>query len=258
MLIRFKVPLWLQPGLTSPQQVNLRFCTPRLIRAALLAAPLPISACSTYLNPFPNEGQEIERPSNKVPQVDLTNAAWQKFSPDQPAGNPLRIAVVARDEKIGLTRVVIKAPPNFKLPAHWFAVDGNYTVLKGTFAFDAIDAKGKPSKLTHQPGDFVTIPANYILRPTSQGPGEALLYVTVYGDWAPKLPGGVWGKSVAEPAIAQADPPPQRPVSQPSTPPASQAIPKPASKPKPKRPAKQALRREPEPPPATPLLRGSN
>lgn len=249
MTFQFKIPFQLQPGLTSRRQIGAHFCASHLIRFCALTTSLLAAGCSAYLEATQTVGQGFERPSKKVPVVDLTNASWQKFSPDQPSTNPLRIAVITRDDKIGLTRVVVKVPPNFSLPAHWFTVEGNYTVLKGAFAFDGIDAKGKPNKFTQHPGDFASIPANFILRTASQGAGDALLYVTVYGDWSPKLPGGAWGKALVEPVVTQLEnkieQPDEKPVVKPSVKPAR----KPASK--------QVTKREAKPP-EQPLLRGAN
>ena len=249
MTFQFKIPFQLQPGLTSRRQIDAHFCASHLIRFCALTTSLLAAGCSAYLEATQTVGQGFERPSKKVPVVDLTNASWQKFSPDQPSTNPLRIAVITRDDKIGLTRVVVKAPPNFSLPPHWFTIEGNYTVLKGAFAFDGIDAKGKPNKFTQHPGDFASIPANFILRTASQGAGDALLYVTVYGDWSPKLPDGAWGKALAEPVVTQLEnkieQPDEKPVVKPSVKPAR----KPASK--------QVTKREAKPP-EQPLLRGAN
>lgn len=245
MTFKFKIPFQLQPGLTSRGQTGSRYCASHLIRFCALTASLMSAGCSAYLETTQTLGQGFERPSKKIPAVDLTNASWQKFSPDQPSSNPLRVAVITRDDKIGLTRVVVKSPPNFSLPPHWFTVEGNYTVLKGAFVFDGIDTKGKPNKFTQRPGDFASIPANFILRPASQGAGEALLYVTVYGDWSPKFPGGAWGKALAEPVVTQLDNKVEQPVE------------KPVIKPTRKPASKQVTRREVKPP-EQPLLRGAN
>lgn len=249
MTVQSKIPFQLQPGLTSRRQISGQFCVSHLIRFCALTTSLLAAGCSAYLETAQAVGQGFERPSKKIPVVDLTNASWQKFSPDQPSTNPLRIAVITRDDKIGLTRVVVKAPPNFSLPPHWFSVEGNYTVLKGAFAFDGIDTKGKPDKLTQHPGDFTSVPANYILRAATQGPGEALLYITVYGDWSPKLPGGAWGKALAEPVVTQLENRIEQPVEKPVIKPNVKPARKPASK--------QVTRREAKPP-EQPLLRGAN
>lgn len=249
MIIHFKIPFGLQHGLTSRRQTGPRYCVSHLIRFCALTTSLFAAGCSAFLESAQTLGQGFERPSKKVPVVDLTNASWQKFSPDQPSSNPLRVAVITRDDKIGLTRVVVKAPPNFSLPPHWFTVEGNYTVLKGAFAFDGIDAKGKPSKFTQHPGDFASIPANFILRPASQSAGEALLYVTVYGDWSPKLPGSAWGKALAEPVVTQLENKIEQPVEKPVVKPSVKPTRKPASK--------QVTKREVKPP-EQPLLRGAN
>ena len=101
-------------------------------------------------------------------------------------------AVIARDEKVGATRVVLKAPANFTLPPFWFASQGTYTVLKGTFVFEGVDADGEPTHVAQGPGSFALVPANLIQRAATKGDEEALLYITVYGDWSPRFAQGAW------------------------------------------------------------------
>lgn len=156
-----------------------------LIRVSMLvSAALMLAACSAF------QAKPTPQP---VPKVDLANAKWQKLSVDQPDTNPVRAAIVAREDKIGATRVVLKAPPNYTLPPYWLTSEGTYTVLKGTFVFDTVDADGRRGKLEQGPGAFARVPANLIQNVATKGDGEALLYITVYGDWAPKFAERVWG-----------------------------------------------------------------
>jgi hypothetical protein len=164
-----------------------------MIRPLTLLAALALSACSTVQSTVAT----LEAPKQKLPQIDLSNAAWQKLSPEQPESNPLRVAIVERNATIGITRAVIKAPAAFTLPPLWLTVDGNYTVLKGTFMFDSVTATGKREKLVQGPGTFAQVPPNYILQATTRPGTEALLYVTVYGEWAPKVADGAWTHTTA-------------------------------------------------------------
>jgi hypothetical protein len=163
--------------------------TTNLIRIAAFPFALALSACSTY--------QATVAPPVKIPAIDLTNANWQKLTPDQPESNPLRVAIVERNDAIGATRVVMKAPAAYTLPPHWFTAQGNYTVLKGTFVFDALTADGKRTELVQTPGTFAEIPKNYILVGMTRPGTEALLYITVYGEWAPKVAEGAWSRQTA-------------------------------------------------------------
>lgn len=147
-----------------------------------------LAACSTYERAVDALGE----PAPVVPKIDLTNAAWRKLSPAQPDSNPVRVAIVARDEKIGATRVVIKAPPNFTLPTYWLNARGTYQVLKGTFVFETLDTDGKPEKLTQRPGAFALLTPNLIQRAETKAGDEGLLYVTVYGEWAPSFAEGTF------------------------------------------------------------------
>lgn len=179
-----------------------------LIRLSfVLSGALALAACSIYratvgaLGDTASAVGETFKTAPKpqpVPKLDLTNATWQKLSPEQPDANPLRAAIVAREEKIGATRVVLKAPPNFILPPYWLTSEGTYTVLKGTFVFDTVDADGRRGKLVQGPGAFARVPPNLIQNVATKADGEALLYITVYGDWAPKFAEGAWG---AKPAL---------------------------------------------------------
>ena len=42
------------------------------------------------------------------------------------------------------------------------------------------------------PGSFALVPANLIQRATTKAGDEGLLYITVYGDWAPHFADGAW------------------------------------------------------------------
>lgn len=155
-----------------------------------------LSACSAYrmaAATVSEVGDALKPPPEQtVPQIDLSNARWQKLSPAQPDANPLRIAIVARDAKVGATRVVLKAPPSFTLPPYWLNAQGTYTVLKGTFVFDTLNAEGKPDKLIQPAGAFALVPANLIQRAATKAGEEGLLYITVYGEWAPGFAEGAW------------------------------------------------------------------
>lgn len=158
----------------------------------LIGASLALSACATYEATLGALGDTLAAPNQTVPEIDLTGARWQKLAPEQPDANPLRVAIVARDEKIGATRVVLKAPPAFTLPPYWLTAEGTYTVVKGTFVFETVDADGRPRKLTQAPGAFARVPPLLIQRAATKAGEEGLLYITVYGDWAPKFAEGAW------------------------------------------------------------------
>lgn len=173
-----------------------------LIRSALIGTLAALTGCSTYRATVDGLGKTVDavgetfKPAPKtepVPNVDLSRAEWRKLSPKQPDANPLRAAIVAHDDKIGLTRVVLKAPAGFKLPPYWFTIDGTYTVLKGTFVFDTIDADGDPGKLVQTKGAFSRITPHQILNASTKGGEEGQLYITVYGDWAPQFAETAWG-----------------------------------------------------------------
>jgi hypothetical protein len=186
--------LRLQPGLTSSFFPKRPQASSLMIRISALALVVSLQACATLLPDVQTGDQKSGQPSKMVPSIDLTNAKWQKFSASQPNDNPLRIAIVAKDTVVGATRIAIKAPANFALPTHWFTVQGSYTVLKGTFVFDGVDSKGHLSRTRYYPGDFATLPANYILRMSTEGTEDAILYLTLYGDWAPQLQPNPWNK----------------------------------------------------------------
>jgi hypothetical protein len=165
-----------------------------MMRSLTLLAALSLSACSTYQATV----DSLDSPQQpKPPHVDLSNAAWQKLAADQPDTNPLRVAIVERNQTAGITRVVIKAPAAFTLPPYWLTVEGNYTVLKGTFLFDTITSKGIREKRAQGPGTFVKVQPQYILQATTRPGTEALLYMTVYGEWAPKFAEGAWTRQTA-------------------------------------------------------------
>lgn len=184
----------LQPDLTSTFFLFSRSLPRKVIRATAIAVGLNLSACSTYLPGISNGSQKLEPDSGRIPKVDLSQARWQKLAAQQPEQNPVRIAILERDEKIGATRIALKAPPGTTVPAHWFQVQGAMTVLQGVFALDGVDGQGKPERVRKRPGDFVTLPPNYILRLSAEGDKDAILYLTLYGEWSPQFQANPWGK----------------------------------------------------------------
>lgn len=185
----------LQPDLTSTFLRFARQLSRQVIRIAVITAGLHVSACSTYLSGIPDSSQKLEPDSARIPKVDLSQARWQKLTPTQPDQNPLRMAILERDEKIGATRIALKAPPNTSIPPHWFVVQGSCTILQGTFVFDGVDANGKPERVRKRPGDFVMLPPNYILRLSTEGTADAILYLTLYGEWSPQFQSTPWGNT---------------------------------------------------------------
>jgi hypothetical protein len=175
--------------------------TQRMIRTAPLLFACALGACSTYqatVDAIDKTTKDaFTAPQPKAPSVDLTNAQWQKLTPDQPETNPIRVAIVERNEKIGATRVVLKAPAAFTLPPYWLTAPGNYTVLKGTFVFEALTANGKRTHQVQPPGTFAEIPKNFIIQTMTRPGTEALLYITVYGEWSPKVAEGAWTQQTA-------------------------------------------------------------
>lgn len=194
--LEFTIKSRLQPDLTSSFFQTASAAVATLIRMSCIAIVVSLQGCSSLLSDVQTNDQKPEQPSKLVPSIDLSTAKWQKFSTSQPNDNPLRVAIVAKDNAIGATRVAIRAPGNFALPTHWFTVQGSYTVLKGTFVFDGVDAQGHLSRTRCHPGDFATLPANYILRISTEGAEEAILYLTLYGDWAPQLQPNPWNKPI--------------------------------------------------------------
>ena len=106
----------------SPASLLLTFVNPlsrrsvilRLIRLlAPTVAALLLAACSTYEATVGALDKTFEQgPSSPqqrhVPKVDLSQAKWYKLTADQPTSNPLRVAIVERDTRVGAMRAVIK------------------------------------------------------------------------------------------------------------------------------------------------------
>ena len=60
---------------------------------------------------------------------------------------------------------------------------------------DAPVEPGPPAeRVRKRPGDFVMLPPNYILRLSTEGSTDAVLYLTLYGEWSPQFQSNPWGK----------------------------------------------------------------
>ena len=202
-----KIKQRLQPDLTSTF-FRLAFASQRkVIRSGAMAVTLLAASCTAYLPDLSNAPQKTERDSARIPKLDLSQARWQKLAPSQPEQNPVRMAILERDQKIGATRIAIKAPPNTTIPPHWFTVQGACTVVDGTFVFDGVDANGRPERVRRRPGDFQMLPPNYILKMSTEGTTDAILYLTLYGEWSPQFQANAWGKTTgpAKPALRGAN-----------------------------------------------------
>lgn len=190
----------LQPDLTSTFFRIATTSKQKVIRTVAMTITLLAASCTAYLPDLSNETQKTERDSARVPKIDLSQARWQKLTPTQPEQNPVRMAILERDQKIGATRIAIKAPPNTTIPPHWFTVQGACTVVDGTFVFDGVDANGRPERIRRRPGDFLMLPPNYILKMSTEGSTDAILYLTLYGEWSPQFQANAWGNKTTGPA----------------------------------------------------------
>lgn len=197
----------LQPDLTSTFFRPAVASGKQVIRAVAMTMMLLVASCTAYLPDLSNEPQKTERDSARIPKIDLSQARWQKLSASQPEQNPVRMAILERDQKIGATRIAIKAPPNSTIPPHWFTVQGACTVVEGVFVFDGVDANGRPERIRRRPGDFLMLPPNYILRMSTEGTADAVLYLTLYGEWSPQFQANAWGKTTGatKPALRGAN-----------------------------------------------------
>ena len=126
-------------------------------------------------------------PAPPAPDVDLQSLAWQKLSPGRPDDDVAQIAIVGTDAKTGATRVALKVRPGETLPVYWQEVPQTYTVLNGTFVAEGIDSTGQPARIVQGPGTFARVPARMIQRLHTKPGAEAVMLVTVYGEWKPNF-----------------------------------------------------------------------
>lgn len=118
-----------------------------------------------------------------VPAVDFSKLAWQKFAPDRRDLDAAQIAIIDSDTKTGTTRVALKVGEGQSLPAFWQESRQAYTVVKGTFVAEGVDASGLPQHFDQGPGTFVRVPALMIQHLVAKPGSEAVMVVTVYGEW---------------------------------------------------------------------------
>ncbi len=126
-------------------------------------------------------------PVPPAPDVDLQSLVWQKLSPSRPDDDVAQIAIVGTDTKTGATRVALKVRPGETLPVYWQEVPQTYTVLNGTFVAEGIDSTGQPARIVQGPGTFARIPARMIQRLHTKPGAEAVMLLTVYGEWKPNF-----------------------------------------------------------------------
>jgi len=118
-----------------------------------------------------------------VPAVDLDKLRWQKLAPDRRDLDAAQIALIDSDTKTGTTRVALKVEAGQSLPAFWQEAQQTYTVIKGTFVAESVDGKGLPQHVDQGPGTFVRVPALMVQHLVARPGSEAVMVVTVYGDW---------------------------------------------------------------------------
>lgn len=129
----------------------------------------------------------VGSPAPASPAVDLQSLTWQKLSPQRPDDGGAQIAIVETDAKTGATRVALKVQPGEALPPYWQEAQETYTVLKGTFVAEGVDSAGQPERTDQGPGTFVRVPARMIQRLHAKSDAEAVMLVTVYGEWQPNF-----------------------------------------------------------------------
>jgi hypothetical protein len=164
-----------------------------MLRAASLAiATTALTACTmvdgaigvTENGAYRLLGVDTATPPPPVPDLDLQTLSWQKFAPARRDLDAAQIAIIDNDTKIGATRVALRVEPGQSLPAFWQEAKQTYTVVKGTFVVEGVDAKGMPQSMDQGPGTFVRVPALMIQHLRTKPDSEAaVMLVTVYGDW---------------------------------------------------------------------------
>jgi len=122
-----------------------------------------------------------------APPIDLQALVWKKLSPIRSNDDAAQVAIVGTDAKIGATRVALKVRPGEALPVYWQEAPQTYTVLNGTFVVEGIDSAGQPEHIVQGPGTFARIPARMIQRLRTKPGEEAVMLVTVYGEWKPNF-----------------------------------------------------------------------
>jgi hypothetical protein len=162
---------------------------PRLLTiAAAMAALTACTAVDRAVIATENGASRIlgvapTAPEPAAPAVDLQALAWQKLDPARSDLDAAEVAIIDSDAKTGATRVALKLQPGESLPAFWQEAQQTYTVVKGTFVAEGIDSTGQPQRIDQGPGAFTRVPARMIQHLRTKPGSEAVMLVTVYGEW---------------------------------------------------------------------------
>ena len=132
-------------------------------------------------------GSNSPPPAPPPATVDLQSLSWQNLSPGRTDDPNVRMALIGTDSKTGATRVAIKVRAGEALPVYWQEAPQTYTVLNGTFVAEGIDGAGRPETVVQGPGTFARIPARMIERFRTKPGADAVMLVTVYGEWKPNF-----------------------------------------------------------------------
>lgn len=162
----------------------IRSASALLAATALTACTMVDSAISTTENgAYRLLGVRSREAPPPVPVVDLNMVTWQKFAPDRRDLDAAEIAIIDKDAKTGATRVALKVEGGQALPAFWQAQEQTYTVVKGVFVAEGVDDQGQRRNVDQGPGTFVRVPALMVQHLIAKPGGQAVMIVTVAGDW---------------------------------------------------------------------------
>lgn len=102
---------------------------------------------------------------------------WTPFAPSIGADSP-EFTMLHVDSATGATKLMIRVPSGFTVPAHWHSANETHTVVRGAFI---MECEGVRDTLTT--GSFNYIPKRMPHRAWTLDNEGALLFITVDGPW---------------------------------------------------------------------------
>lgn len=137
-------------------------------------------------------------PSGHAKNVKFDDLKWEKFAPAIGEDSP-EIAILHVDSMTHATKLMIRVPSGFTVPAHWHSANETHTVVQGSFI---MECEGVRDTLTA--GSFNFVPKLMPHRAWTLDTKGALLFITVDGPWDVNFVDGPpeWSK-LRNPAVSK-------------------------------------------------------
>jgi quercetin dioxygenase-like cupin family protein len=144
---------------------------------AMFLGSVLLCGCSSRSDREASDKDAVPPATAHAKNVKFDDMSWAKLAPTIGEDSP-EITILDIDSTAHATKLMIRVPSGFTVPAHWHSANETHTVVQGTFI---MECEGMRDTLTV--GSFNFIPKRMPHRAWTLDKEGALLFITVDGPW---------------------------------------------------------------------------